>query len=880
MEAKKHMRDIIRFLFLSIPFTLLFNPLHAQEQTLDKITLQLQWKDQFEFAGFYAAKEKGFYKEAGLEVNFKSFSGNMDTVDEVLEGRAQYGLGYSNIIARYLHGEPLVFVANFFKQSPLVIVAQKEFVLPSDLEGKRVMGVSKDLDSSTLLMMFKKFDMDATHFESVQPTFKIDDFINKKVDAMTVFTTNETYYLDKAGVHYNILNPGAYGAPFYDVNLFTTQEELEKNPQRVEKFREASIKGWQYALAHKEEMIALIQEKYNGQNKSYDALMYEAKQIEYVMLPSLYPIGSIDEQRVLLMAENFVELGLIPKGTKLKFDKFIYGLAAKETIQLNAEEKAYLKNKKEIKLCIQPDLYPLDGFADNTHTGMAGDFYQIIGEKLNVDFSYVVSKSQAELQKIAHNKGCELISVTSSHKKRFEYYALTDPLASVYFNLITTHDKVFHYSKKELEGKLLVTNIDTFKDSIDRYYPNVDVEVIYDTDKAMRMVKNGEAYGFVTLNGISDRYVESYGYDTFKVNGLLAKEHPFDVSIGVIDTDTLLLNILNKTIATIEPATIENIQNRWRISRYHIEKDYALVWQILLISLFVLGGMYYWNKRLKREIKKRHEAEEALRLSHEDLEEKIQEGLADIYSKEKLLNEQSRLAQMGEMIGMIAHQWRQPLGALSATTVGIQNKIELEHFNLDQKEERKEFEVYLKNKLKSMAEYVNVMSETIEVFLNFLKKENKTEKICLNDMVNQALHILQPSLNENQITVEFQREDIPNLTLVQNEVTQVILNILKNAEEALLENDAKTKKISIRTYQSEDTVFIEICDTAGGIPADILPNIFDPYFSTKGSKNGTGLGLYLAKIIVEDHHSGRLAVGNKNNGACFILSFSADKEDQ
>lgn len=179
-----------------------------------------------------------------------------------------------------------------------------------------------------------------------------------------------------------------------------------------------------------------------------------------------------------------------------------------------------------------------------------------------------------------------------------------------------------------------------------------------------------------------------------------------------------------------------------------------------------------------------------------------------------------------------------------------------------------------------MAEYVNVMSETIEVFLNFLKKENKKEKICLNDMVNQALHIMQPSLEENDITVEFHREDIPDLTLVQNEVTQVILNILKNAEEALLENDAKTKKISIRTYQSEDMVFVEICDTAGGIPVDVLTHIFDPYFSTKGSKNGTGLGLYLAKIIVEDHHLGRLDVSNENSGACFILRFIVDKGDE
>ncbi len=869
-----------RLLTAFITFFLLSNLLYAQEKPLEKITLQLQWKDQFEFAGFYAAKEKDFYKDAGLDVSFKPFLGDMDTVDEVLEGRAQYGLGYSNIIARYLLGEPLMFVANFFKHSPLVLVTQEEFRLPSDLIGKKVMGVSKDLQSSTLLMMFKKFDMDASYFQNVQPTFSIDDFMSKKVDAMTVFTTNETYYLDKAGIHYNILNPGAYGAPFYDVNLFTTQEELKTHPQRVARFKQASIKGWEYALAHKEEMIDLIRKQYNDQNKSYDALMYEARQIEHVMLPSLYPIGSIDEQRVLLMAENFVELGLVPKESVLHFDDFIYGSQSQETVHLSPEEKAYLKQKKQIKICIQPGLYPVDGFADGVHTGAVGDFYRLIGEKLNVDFSYVVPKTQQELQEIADRRGCELISVTSTNYKRFAHYDLTDPLESVYFNLITTHDKVFPHSKKELRQKLLLTNIPTFKSAIEEYYHDLEIKVIPDTDLAMEMVKKGEAYGFVALSGISDIYVESYGYETFKVNGSLAKEHPFKVSIGVIDTDKMLLGIMNKTIATIEDATIENIQNRWRVSRYHIKKDYTFVWLVLIVSSLLFALMYYWNKRLKREIRKRHEAEEALRVSHLNLEAKVEKSLADLYSKEKLLNEQSRLAQMGEMIGMIAHQWRQPLSALSATTISVQNKLALGHFDLEQKEQRKDFEQYLKSKLKSTAEYVTVLSETIEIFLNFLKKDNKKERVCLNDIIDQALHIMQPTLNESGITVAFQKEDIPDLTLVQNEVTQVILNILKNAQEALAECQTAHKKIMIRTYQTGNTVSVMICDNAGGIPKSIMSHIFDPYFSTKRSKNGTGLGLYLAKVIIEDHHSGRLEVDNQNEGTCFTLHFTIDKDSQ
>ena len=127
--------------------------LFSQADGPTKPKLQLQWKHQFEFAGFYAAKEKGFYRDVGLDVELIEYDKTKDITDEVLKGRTQYGLSYSSIIAEYTEGKPLVLVANFFKQSPLVLIAQEDIKTPTSLKGKKVMGVSNSIDNITLLLM-------------------------------------------------------------------------------------------------------------------------------------------------------------------------------------------------------------------------------------------------------------------------------------------------------------------------------------------------------------------------------------------------------------------------------------------------------------------------------------------------------------------------------------------------------------------------------------------------------------------------------------------------------------------------------------------------------------------------------------------------------
>jgi len=224
---------------------------------------------------------------------------------------------------------------------------------------------------------------------------------------------------------------------------------------------------------------------------------------------------------------------------------------------------------------------------------------------------------------------------------------------------------------------------------------------------------------------------------------------------------------------------------------------------------------------------------------------------------------QSRLAQMGEMISMIAHQWRQPLSAISATSSTIQLRADMEQLD-------KNTILKLSSKINT---YVEHLSTTIDDFRNFFK-QNKTKKITtIEEIINSTLDIIQVSLENKNISLIKNIKDSTECNTYVNEVKQVLLNIIKNAEDVLLEVKPNNPTITIEVPQVTrySSITIIIKDNAGGVPEDIIDKIFDPYFSTKLSKNGTGLGLYMSKTIIEENCKGRLSVYNDKDGAVFTI---------
>ncbi|MBU1658225.1 PAS domain-containing protein [bacterium] len=248
-----------------------------------------------------------------------------------------------------------------------------------------------------------------------------------------------------------------------------------------------------------------------------------------------------------------------------------------------------------------------------------------------------------------------------------------------------------------------------------------------------------------------------------------------------------------------------------------------------------------------------------------------------IKEKDKQLLQHYKLAQMGEMISMIAHQWRQPLGAISVTAANLKMSMMLKKYDFSLAKDVDECVRYFDKNLSNIEDFTQTLSQTIDDFRYFYKSNKKSVLLTIDKPVVKALNIIEASLKNNGIALTKDFKSKQELNLFDSEMMQVILNILKNSQDNFLERRTKNPKLKIVSYDTNESVVLEICDNGGGIPEDIINNICEPYFSTKDEKNGTGLGLYMSKIIIEEHHKGSLKIKNVNGSVCFCMELYYDK---
>ena len=235
--------------------------------------------------------------------------------------------------------------------------------------------------------------------------------------------------------------------------------------------------------------------------------------------------------------------------------------------------------------------------------------------------------------------------------------------------------------------------------------------------------------------------------------------------------------------------------------------------------------------------------------------------LSELKEKEKMMLLQSKHSAMGEMISMIAHQWRQPLSSVST----IVSRIKLRN-NMNKID--KEF---LNNILDEMNEYIQYMSNTIDDFRNFFSVDTKKELTTLNEIVFSVYKMVDKSFSSQNINIKIKNTELSERLLFKNELIQILLNIINNAKDAFAEKNVENPLIQISFSEDEKYQNILIEDNAKGIDKKIIGNIFEPYFSTKTQKNGSGLGLYICKTILEKDNLGTIKVENKNDGAVFTI---------
>ncbi|MFK5984905.1 MAG: PAS domain S-box protein [Pseudomonadota bacterium] len=316
------MRVLLLQVFVQTSAIYADDSLKTSSSALEKITLQLRWKHQFQFAGYYAALHKGFYQKNGLDVSILPGSPAHNPVNEVLAGRAQYAVANSELLFHFLKGDPLLALAAIFQHSPSILLslASSGIHTPQDIVGKRIMmlGGSEDIN---FLAMLSNEGVNLSELNITKSSHNIEDLIKNKTDVFNAYLTNEPYDLQQLGIKTHSIKPINYGVDFYSDILFTSQQELDEHPQRVKAFREASLQGWEYAMSHQQEIIKLILTKYNSE-KTRAHLQYEAQAMEKLILNSIIPIGNINPGRFNSMAQQMVHFNLINADYSL--DGFIY----------------------------------------------------------------------------------------------------------------------------------------------------------------------------------------------------------------------------------------------------------------------------------------------------------------------------------------------------------------------------------------------------------------------------------------------------------------------------------------------------------------------------------------------------------------------------
>ena len=246
------------------------------------------------------AKEKGFYKNVGLDVEIREFDQHINIVDDVVNAKATYGINYSNLIEEKSNGKDIVLLSAMMQSSPHALISLKSSGIKSikDFKDKKIMITSIAQKTEVFTAMLGANNLSTDDLIKLKHTFDIEDLISKKTDLMSCFIGNEPFYLDEKGIEYDIWYPKDYGFDFYDIILFTSTKELKTNPHRVESFRVASLKGWEYAFNNIEETANIILRKYNTQDKTKSALIYEAKILKKLAYQGSDTLGHIDKIKI------------------------------------------------------------------------------------------------------------------------------------------------------------------------------------------------------------------------------------------------------------------------------------------------------------------------------------------------------------------------------------------------------------------------------------------------------------------------------------------------------------------------------------------------------------------------------------------------------
>lgn len=773
----------------------------------DKVVLQLRWDHQFQFAGYYAAIWMGYYEEEGIDIEIRSIFQNGKTLDaptEVSEGRADFGVGAANLLIAEDSGHDLTLVASIFQQS-----AVEYCTLLSD-RGNTVYDLSRlniarrpgDLLDLELQALFASEGISpyAQRASDITRDFDLEDLTNGTYDVVPEFLSQISYIASKKNIPLKVIKPAEYGIDFYGDTLFTSRELAANDPELVERFRRASNKGWLYALENPDEIIDLIINKLERSKLSPDMenelKEFNTYQAEKVLELTHYPIMVIGNINKFRWRKMAEVMNQLEMISEVPdFDTMIFDY---DQIKLNELE--------ETKQDIQVYFVMI--------TLIIVMFFMAYLNRRNILLSEEISVRQLVEKRL---------KLSNSRYETIFKSSVLGITVTDFDGRISTVNEAWCRMTGYSEEELCEMNINKL----------ISVEY-HDTDKKQLLaLKEGKISSYTLVKKYLRRPTKEDDSDYFYGRMVLTRIWN--------EVSEPMLNMSMVTDVTREVQETEaNLRSEMRFRK--------IVGQVAQ----QIGGAKLDELDLSSE------SSMNLEQINMELEKLFTQELKENRRKDALIRYQAKMATMGEMIGSIAHQWRQPL-----------NTLKLVLMNLKDSSDDPEYEEICHNKANTL---IKRMSETIDDFRYFSNPQTEPRYFSIEESINLVRGLVDEQLRVSGITLEVDCKMLPPLYGFDNQFSHVLFNLVSNAIDAIKLNPmGKPRLIRITGKNNNMDLILRVEDSGPGIPNENSEKIFDMYFTTKEEDGGSGLGLAMASSILENTFNGNLDLVDTEIGCTFEL---------
>lgn len=838
---------LIKSLFLFFIFTT-----SLYSENLKKITIQLSWFDQFQFAGYYMAKEKGFYKELGLDVEIKPFEFGIDIPKEVSDGKIDFAVGRETLILERTKNRNIVALYALFQATPLILISTKESGINTinDFSNKKIMTTIDDSSEVSLKAMIISNKVKVEDLNFLKHTHNINDLLNKNTDVISAYISKAPFQLNQKSVEYNIFDPKHFGFDMYSDMLYTSENLINRDLNAVLLFKKASLKGWEYAYSNIQESADLIYKKYNSEKLTKAELIYEGRELKKLSYFKTANLGEIKKDKIQRIYDLYNLMGLID--TPIDLEKFVFDLNNLKNLTFSESELKYLEKKDTLSMCVIPNAMPYSDIKNDEFVGFVADYMHLIEEKIKKPIKLIPTQSWAESLKFAADRKCDILPSAVWTEERDDIFSFTKPYLNIPFVLLTKSDTSFINNISSLKNKKIsVVESYSIINTLRNKYKDIEFIEVKDIDEGIKKTLNGEVFGHIDTISTSWYKIQSKYLTKISISSKL--DENIDISIATVPDD-VLYGIFQKAVLSIDEYNKNEILNRWTFTEYQKEFDYSIIWKISIFLILIFMAILYRQKLLKRLnetlIEKVHQKTKKLREINNQLEEKIKKEVDENLKKDRLLSQQQKMISMGQMIENIAHQWRQPLSLITTSVSGL--KIKKMLGDLDDE--------FFNKTLDSVMNTSQYLSSTIDDFRYFFKPQREKEDFYLENCCNRTIDLLEVNFLEKNIKVICTIDDV-KINGYETELIQVLINLLNNSKDAL-ESKEDEKLIFIDILRKNNKAIIKIKDNAGGIDEDILDKVFEPYFTTKHQAQGTGIGLYMCQEIVTKHMNGHIDITN------------------